>query len=369
MDGGGVKAAVMRAGETKLLVEELDQQEPKAGEVLVKTGAAGLCASDIHVIHGTAVLPLPCVLGHEGSGTVEAVGPGVTSVRPGDRCVLSFISNCGHCRQCHSGTPQLCETNAATGAAQFDGTTRLSDSDGNDVFQMAKLGVFSEYQVVPAQACHPMPDDVSMEVAALIGCSVTTGVGSVMNAPGVKPGMTVAVFGAGGVGLHSVQGARLMGASKVIAVDIAEHKLQFSRQFGATDFIDSTTTDPVEAIKDLTGGGVDFAFDTFGGIETTQQALGSLRRNGTAVVVGLAPVGDHAQVDLVDMVRFQKHLVGAYYGSASPHESFRALIDLYLKGDLLVDEIIERRYPLDEINEGFDALERGENGRGVIVFN
>lgn len=364
-----MKAAVMRAGEQKLLVEDLEQASPKAGEVLVRTGAAGICASDIHIIHGTALVPLPCVLGHEGAGTVEAVGPGVTSVKPGDRCVLSFISNCGHCRQCRSGTPQLCETNAATGAAQFDGTTRLTDANGGDVFQMAKLGVFSEYQVVPEQACYPMPDGVSMEVAALIGCSVTTGVGSVMNAPGVKPGMTVAVFGAGGVGLHSVQGARLMGASRVIAVDIAEHKLQFSGQFGATDTIDSTTQDPVEAIKELTDGGVDFAFDAFGGIETTQQALGSLRRNGTAVVVGLAPVGDKAEVDLVDMVRFQKTLVGAYYGSASPHESFRAMIDLYLKGDLLVDEIIQRRYPLGEINEAFDALDRGENGRGVIVFD
>lgn len=364
-----MKAAVMRSGETKLLVEELTQQEPQAGEVLVKTGAAGVCASDIHVIHGTAQIPLPCVLGHEGAGTVEAVGPGVTSVKPGDRCVLAFVSNCGHCRQCRSGSPQLCETNAQTGVRQYDGTTRLKDANGDEVFQMSKLGVFSDYQVAPAQACYPMPDDVPMEVAALIGCSVTTGVGSVVNAPGVTPGMTVAVFGAGGVGLNSIQGARLMNASRVIAVDIAEHKLQFSTGFGATDIIDSTTQDPVEAIKELTDGGVDFAFDTFGSIETTQQAVGSLRRNGTAVVVGLAPMGDKAAIDLVDMVRFQKTLVGAYYGSASPHESFRTMIELYRRGDLKIDELIQRRYSLDDINEGFDALERGEDGRGVIVFD
>jgi S-(hydroxymethyl)glutathione dehydrogenase/alcohol dehydrogenase len=364
-----MKAAVLRAGERQLHVEDLAQQDPQPGEVLIRTGAAGVCASDIHVIHGTAVLPLPCVLGHEGAGTVEAVGSGVTTVKPGDRCVLSFISNCGHCRQCRSGSPQLCETNAKTGVRQYDGTTRLKDANGDEVFQMSKLGVFSEYQVAPAQACYPMPEDVPMEVAALIGCSVTTGVGSVINAPGVRPGMTVAVFGAGGVGLNAIQGAALMNASRVIAVDIAEHKLQFSSRFGATDIIDSTTTDPVEAIKELTDGGVDFAFDTFGGIETTQQAVGALRRNGTAVVVGLAPLGDKAPIDLVDMVRFQKRIVGAYYGLSSPHESFRTMIDLYQKGDLQIDELIQRRYSLADINEGFAALERGEDGRGVIVFD
>jgi S-(hydroxymethyl)glutathione dehydrogenase/alcohol dehydrogenase len=363
-----MKAAVMRAGETALLVEELTQDEPKTGEVLIRTGAAGICASDIHVIHGTAQIPLPCVLGHEGAGTVEAVGPGVTNVKPGDRCVLSFVSNCGHCRQCRSGSPQLCETNALTGVRQYDGTTRLRDSKGDEVFQMSKLGVFSEHQVAPAQACYPMPDDVPMEVAALIGCSVTTGVGSVVNAPRVRPGMTVAVFGAGGVGLNSIQGARLMNASRIIAVDIAEHKLQFATRFGATDTIDSTITDPIEAIRELTDGGVDLALDTFGGIETTQQAVGSLRRNGVAVVVGLAPLGDQADIDLTDMVRTQKTLTGAYYGLASPHETFRTMIDLYQKGYLLVDEIIQRRYSLDEINEAFDSLERGEDGRGVIVF-
>ncbi|MQC82782.1 MAG: alcohol dehydrogenase [Chloroflexi bacterium] len=358
----------MRSGERSLLIEDLTQQGPQAGEVLIRTGAAGVCASDIHVIHGTAQIPLPCVLGHEGAGTVEAVGAGVTSVKPGDRCVLAFVSNCGHCRQCRSGSPQLCETNAQTGVRQYDGTTRLKDANGAEVFQMSKLGVFSEYQVAPAQACYPMPDDVPMEVAALIGCSVTTGVGSVVNAPGVRPGMTVAVFGVGGVGLNSVQGAALMNASRVIAVDIAEHKLQFATRFGATDIIDSTVEDPIEAIKELTGGGVDFAFDTFGASETTQQAVGSLRRNGTAVVVGLAPLGDKAAIDLVDMVRYQKTVVGAYYGSASPHESFRTMIDLYQKGDLQIDELIQRRYTLDQINEGFDALDRGEDGRGVIVF-
>ena len=351
-----------------MVIEDLVQQEPQAGEVLVKMGAAGVCASDHHVIHGTAIVPLPCVLGHEGAGTIEAVGPGVTGLKPGDRCILSFVSNCGHCRMCRTGHPQLCDTNAITGARQFDGTTRLRDANGAEVFQMSKIGVFSERIVAPAQACFPIPEEVPMEVAALMGCSVPTGYGTVVNAPGVKPGMTVAVFGVGGVGLNAVQAARIMNASRIIAVDISESKLEFATRFGATDRVDASAGDPVEQIRDLTGGGVEFAFDTFGSGETTRQAVDSLGKNGLAVIAGLAPLGDHAPIDLVDLVRRQKRVMGAYYGSASPHESFRTVVELYLRGELLGDELVQRRYPLDEINEGFEALERGENGRGVIVF-
>jgi len=351
-----------------MVIEDLVQQEPQAGEVLVKMGAAGVCASDHHVIHGTAIVPLPCVLGHEGAGTIEAVGPGVTGLKPGDRCILSFVINCGHCRMCRTGHPQLCDTNAITGARQFDGTTRLRDANGAEVFQMSKIGVFSERIVAPAQACFPIPEEVPMEVAALMGCSVPTGYGTVVNAPGVKPGMTVAVFGVGGVGLNAVQAARIMNASRIIAVDISESKLEFATRFGATDRVDASAGDPVEQIRDLTGGGVEFAFDTFGSGETTRQAVDSLGKNGLAVIAGLAPLGDHAPIDLVDLVRRQKRVMGAYYGSASPHESFRTVVELYLRGELLGDELVQRRYPLDEINEGFEALERGENGRGVIVF-
>ncbi len=363
-----MKAAVLRTPGTQLEIEELEQAPPQAGEVLVRTGAAGICASDMHIIHGTAVLPLPCVLGHEGAGTVETVGPGVTNVQPGDRCILSFVSNCGHCKQCHSGSPQLCDTNAATGATQYDGTTRLRDAAGAEVFQMSKIGVFSDRLVGPAQACLPMPDEVPMEVAALIGCSVTTGFGSVVNAPNARPGMTVAVFGVGGVGLNAVQGARVMGASRIIAVDLDESKLEFAKRFGATDAVDASSEDAVEAIRDLTGG-VDLALDTFGAVETTQNAVAALGKNGVAVIAGLAPLGDRAGIDLTDLVRAQKMVVGAYYGASSPHETFKTLVDLYLRGEVLIDELVQRRYPLDEINEGFAALERGENGRGVIVFD
>lgn len=362
-----MRAAVLRTPGA-LEIEQLTLDQPKAGEVLVRMGAAGVCASDHHVIHGSATIPLPCVLGHEGAGTIEVVGPGVTELQPGDRCILSFVSNCGHCRMCRSGHPQLCDTNQRTGVRQYDGTTRLRDASGGEIFQMSKLGVFAEQLVAPAQACYPIPDAVPFEVAALMGCSVTTGFGSIANAPGVGPGMTVAVFGCGGVGLNVVQGARLLNASRVIGVDIYEHKLAFATQFGVTDRVDASTDDPVQAIRDLTGGGVDFAFDVFGSAETTAQAVDSLRKNGTAVVIGLAPIGERAGIDLVDMVRAQKHLVGAYYGSRSPHETFRTVVDLYLRDELDIDGIVQRRYPLDDINEGFEALGRGEDGRGVIVL-
>ncbi len=217
--------------------------------------AAGVCASDIHVMHGTAILPLPVVLGHEGAGTVEEVGNGVTRVKPGDRCIMSFVSNCGHCRSCRSGNPNICDTNALTGALQYDGTARLHDN-GTDVYQMAKVGLFAETIVAPQQACQVIPDEVPMGVAALIGCSVTTGVGAVINNPSAKAGMTVAVFGSGGVGLNVIQGAKLAGASRIIAVDIFDHKLEFSYKFGATDVVNSRETDPVEMIRDMTGGGV-----------------------------------------------------------------------------------------------------------------
>ncbi len=363
-----MKAAVLRTIHEPLSIEDLEQEAPRVGEVAVRIGVAGVCASDHHIMHGTAIQPLPIVLGHEGAGVVEEVGPGVTSVKPGDRCIISFIPSCGHCSRCRSGSPQLCDTHGATGSRQFDGTTRLRDAGGAEVFQMAKVGLFSERIITPAQACAPLPEGVPMEVAALIGCSVTTGYGSVVNTPGIQPGCTVAVWGVGGVGLHAIQAARVLNASRIIAVDVSESKLQFATQFGATDRVDASQVDPVEAIRALTGGGVQFSYDMFGSITTTQQAVDSLGKNGVAVIAGLAPVGDRGGIDLVDLVRNQKRVMGAFYGGASPHETFRTLCDLYLRDEVLVDEIIQRRYPLEEINEGFAALERGENGRGVIVF-
>ena len=362
-----MKAAVLYEPNEPLQITELRQDAPKAGEVRVSMDVAGLCASDYHVMMGTAVLPTPVVLGHEGAGTVEAVGDGVTRVKAGDRCILSFVSNCGHCRMCRTGNPQQCETNTETGVRQFDGTARLHDGD-RDVFQMGKLGVFARSIVIPQQACHPVPDEVPMRVAALIGCCVTTGAGAVINNPAAWPGVTVAVFGCGGVGLNVIQGARLVSASRIIAVDIYDHKLEFAYKFGATDVINGRAVDPVEAIQELTGGGVDLAFDSFGSAGTVANAFGALRRGGTAVLIGLGAVGEKAPIDMVEMVRSQKTIAGSYYGSASPHESFNKIVDFYLKGKIDVESLITRVFPLDRINEGFDALAQGDDGRGIIDF-
>ena len=328
-----MRAAILYEGNTRLHIKELRQDPPRLGEVRVRMGAAGVCASDHHVMTGAAILPLPAVLGHEGTGTVVEVGEGVARVMPGDRCILSFVSNCGHCSQCRTGYPNLCQTNMETGVRQYDGTVRLHDGD-TEVFQMGKLGVFAESIVIPQQACYPIPDEVPIDVAALIGCCVTTGVGAVINSPAAEVGMTVAVFGCGGVGLNAIQGAVLLSASRIIAVDIYDHKLEFSYKFGATDVINAREVDAPEAIREMTGGGVDMALDTFGSAGTIADAVKSLRRGGTAVLVGLGAVAETAPIDMVDMVRGQKTLSGSYYGSRSPHETFPKMVNAYLKGKL-----------------------------------
>ena len=363
-----VKAAVLYETKTPLQIKELRQDPPKLGEVRVQMGAAGLCLSDHHLMQGTSRIDLPAVLGHEGAGTVVEVGEGVTRVKPGDRCIISFVSPCGMCRNCATGFPNVCETNLALGPRQYDGTARLHDS-GDDVYQLGKVGVFSETIICPQQACQPIPDEVPIEVAALIGCSVTTGVGGVMNNPNAKIGMSVAVFGCGGVGLNVIQGAKLMNASRIIAVDVLDHKLEFTYRFGATDTINSREVEDVaETIKEMTGGGVDMAIDSIGKAEVISSAFKSVRTTGTAVLIGLGALGEDAPIDMSDMVRGQKTVMGSYYGSTSPHESFRKIVDAYLKGTLDIDSLITRSYSLDQINQGFHDLVSGGEGRGIIKY-
>lgn len=318
---------------------------------------------------GSIQVPTPIVLGHEGSGTVVETGGDVTSVRPGQRVILSFVPSCGFCGMCRAGKSNLCQSHRKDPNRQYDGSFRLRNGIGEAIYQSNKLGLFAEEFICPEGSLFPIPDDVPSDVAALIGCCVTTGVGGVLHAPGIRPGVTVAVFGCGGVGLSAIQGARLLNASRIIAVDILDQKLQFSVQFGATDIVNADKEDPVEAIKGLTHGGVEYAFDTFGSVVTTTQAFQSLRPTGVGVVIGLAPVGDVVPVDLVDLVRNQKTITGSYYGATSPHESFRRLVTFYRQGRVDVEKLITRRYSLDDINDGFSAIEGGEDGRGVLIFD
>ncbi len=364
-----VKAAVLYAPNQRMPIRELEQLQPRHGEVKVRIAAAGVCASDHHVMKGETDFPMPIVLGHEGAGMVEEVGENVTGISPGDRCILSFVPSCGHCRSCRTGLQNICDTNRITGTKQYDGSFRLFDEDAIEIHQFAKLGVFAESIVCPWQACYPIPDDIPMSVAALIGCSVSTGVGGVINQPSAKAGMTVAVFGCGGVGLNVIQGARLLNASRIIAVDILDTKLEFAYKFGATDTIDSRSEDAAAKIIELTDGGADMAVDAFGHSSTAEQAYAATRKGGTCVIIGLAPKGMDAAVPLVDIVRDQKHIVGSYYGSASPHETFRLLIDFYRAGKLDIDGLALRQYPLAKINEAYADLENGAPGRGLITFN
>ena len=364
-----VKASVLYKPNTPIVIKELEQEEPKSGEVRIKMLHAGVCASDHHVMTGDTAFEFPIVLGHEGSGIVDKVGENVTSVKQGDKCILSFVPSCGFCNACRSGLGNICDTNRITGTRQYDGTFRLKDEVGKEIHQFAKLGVFAEKIVIPESACFKIDDDFPTDVAALIGCSVTTGVGGVINQPDMFPGASIAVFGAGGVGLNALLGAQIMNASKVIAVDINDSKLEFSYKFGATHTVNSKSEDPVKKIREITDGlGVDFALDTFGSTQIISQMMASLKKGGTGVIIGLAPVGEMAKINPVNMVKDHKKLVGSYYGSVSPHITFERIIDFYKSGKLKIDTVIERAYSLDQINEAYDDLVSGKDGRGVIAF-
>jgi S-(hydroxymethyl)glutathione dehydrogenase/alcohol dehydrogenase len=304
----------------------------------------------------------PIVLGHESAGVVEKVGEGVTTVKPGDRVVVAFVTSCGACNNCTTGKPYLCDRSATLGRPD-----RLKQN-GTIVNQFANMSAFAEKQLVSANALVPVPDDVPLEVAALVGCSVMTGVGAVANTAKVKVGDTVAVVGLGGVGLNIVQGARLAGASRIIAVDLIESKLQAAKEFGATDIVDASSGDPVQSIMEMTGGGVDFAFEAIGLSKTAEQCFAMIKRGGRAVVVGMIPVT--ATVNLPGAAFLgEKGIIGSFYGSTRQTYDMPWLMELYRQGRLKIDELITRRWSLDEINEAYDTLKRGEVNRSVIVFD
>ena len=367
---GGVwmKAAVLYEYDTPLVVEELELDEPKGGEVLVKTGAAGICRSDYHFMKGEARTTLPVVLGHEGAGVVERVGEDVTRVKPGDHVILSFVPNCGHCHFCTTGRPNLCDLHAATPGTMYDGTTRLHKGDQR-ITHFGKVACFAEHTVVPETGCIPVPKTVPLDRAALIGCCVTTGVGAAIFNAQVQPGSTVVVVGCGGVGLNVIQGARLLNASKIIAVDIREGQLEFAMKFGATNAVNASHQDAVARVKEITDGlGADYSFEVYGSAETIEEAYAMARKGGTVVVVGIAPMGEKAAIDPVSLVRNETVLKGCYYGSARCHVDMPKIVDLYLSGSLNLDDFITRRYELGQINQAYEDLVRGEVGRGVIIF-
>lgn len=361
-----MKAAVLNAFGQPLSLEQVQIEPPRAGEVMVRIGATGVCHSDYHVIRGEWKYGLPMILGHEAAGVVEALGEGVTGVRPGDHVVLSFRPACGMCRLCAQGRGVLCEGRSGDRFRMFDGTSRVH-RNGEDILVLARVGSFAEQVVVAAEQVVPVRKDVAMDVLALIGCAVTTGVGAVVNAAKVEPGSTVAVIGCGGVGLNVIQGAALVSAGRIIAVDLLENKLEYARQFGATDTVNASTGDAVEQVREMTGGGVDYAFEVIGNGKTVEQAIEMTRVAGTACIVGMAPQGSRASFDPLLFVNKETKLIGTWYGSARPRIDFPRMIELTMAGKLKVNELISRRYTLDQINEGYQDLLDGKNIRGVMI--
>ena len=364
-----MKAAVLYERKAPVKIDDVDIDPPKAGEVLVKIVANGVCHSDYSVMNGVLPLPLPTVLGHEGAGIVEEVGPGVTLVKPGDHVVLSAVSYCGHCFYCSVGEFPQCDSMAMAmvRGLMTDGTSRLH-KNGKMIHPMVGLASMAQYAVVAEIACIKIPQEVPLQTACLVGCGVMTGVGAAINTANVASGSSTVVIGCGGVGLNVLQGCVLAGAATIIAVDLLDNKLETAKQFGATHTINPQRQDVVKTVRSLTEGrGADYAFEVIGLGKTIELAYACIRRRGMAVIVGAAAREDQVTLPAASFLS-EKILKGSAYGSGRPRVDMPRLIDLYMKKKLKLDELITRTYPLEDVNEAMTALERGEVIRSVIVM-
>ena len=369
-----MRAAILNALNTPLEIRhDLHADDPRPGEVLLRMAAAGVCHSDLAMQRGVIPAPLPAVLGHEGAGFVEAVGEGVTSVAPGDLVAVSWVAQCGECFYCGRGQPELCDKGVmamATGGL-LDGTGRLG-AGGRHLFQALGCGTFSDVTVVPEIATVKVAPDLDPAVVALLGCAVVTGVGAALNTADIRPGDTVAVIGCGGVGLNVVQGARIAGADRVIAVDVHPAKLDTAAALGATDAVlaGADNRDPVSAVMDLTAQrGADVTFEVIGVQATIEQALAMTRRGGQTVLVGIPAMDVVLHVPaMVGLVLAQKTVKGCWLGSSDLRRDVPRLVDLYRQGELRLDELVSRRVDLDGVNDAFAAMEAGEVARSVVVF-
>jgi len=356
-----MRAAVLHAAGRPVVMEDVEVKDPGPGEVRVAIRAAGLCHSDLSVVDGSIPYPTPVVLGHEGAGVVDAVGAGVTAVAEGDAVILSTVAHCGRCRACASDRPTECRN------APSPKDSQPFTVGGVPAYQFANASAFAERTVVREQSAIAIDRRVPFECAALIGCGIMTGVGAVMNRARVEAGASMAVFGLGGIGLSCIQGGVLADAGKIIAVDVVPEKLALARELGATHTIDAQRDDPVAAIRDLTAGGAEHAFEAVGNLKVIQQALESLGPGGTLTIVGVPKLG--SKLELVVHALYQNKAVqGCRYGAARPRTDFPMLADLYLRGRLKIDELITRRYPLDDFGRALDDLKAGRLARGVFTM-
>jgi alcohol dehydrogenase len=364
-----IAAAVLEETGGPLALAELDLAEPRAGEVLVRLHASGVCHSDLNAIDGTAPARCPVVLGHEGAGIVEAVGPGVTRVAAGEHVALSWAPSCGACAECLRELPQLCSTAwpAMGEGGLLDGTTRLS-RDGEPVHHYSFISSFAEAAVLPERSCVPIPADVPFDVAGLVGCAVTTGVGAVWRTAGVRPGDRVAVIGCGGVGLSAVLAAAAVGASSIVAVDVSAEKLSGAESFGATDGVlwAGSPEATAAAVVDASDGGVDYAIEATGRTDAMLAAFLSTRPRGAAVLIGIPREDAVLPLPALSIPRLERRVLGSLYGSSRPERDFVLILDLYRRGLLPLDRLISHRLPLDEVARGFDLLRSGGALRVVL---
>jgi S-(hydroxymethyl)glutathione dehydrogenase/alcohol dehydrogenase len=359
-------AAIMRAVGAPLDVREISVEPPRSGEVLVRMAASGVCHSDLHTLDGVQPFPLPVILGHEGAGVVEEVGPDAAGVRAGDHVMLSWVPYCGRCRMCAQGRPNLCEELAWSDAGtMMDGTVRFH-ADGAPVHHYTTSS-FSGLSVVPAQSCIPVASDLPLDELALMGCAVMTGFGAVLNTARVRPGERVAVIGCGGVGLNVIQAAVVAGATTIVAVDVSERALDLARELGATATVHASGPEAEAAIRRHARGAVDCAFEALGRRDTIELALAVTGRGGQTVLIGMAAPGEPATIDPLAITVEERVVRGSWYGSCRPSVDFPMLIDLYRAGRIRLGAMTEPM-PLRDIDRAFELLRGGRAGRSVVVF-
>jgi len=363
-----MKAAVLREVGKPLQIEDVQVGKPGPHEVLVRTRAAGVCHSDLHFVEGSYPHPLPAVLGHESAGVVEQVGSEVRTVKVGHHVITCLSAFCGHCDHCLTGHMSRCVSPETRRDKDAEPRLFRENASEGPVNQFLNLSSFAEQMLIHEHACTAIRKDMPFDVAALIGCSVTTGVGAVIHTSHVRPGESVAVIGCGGVGLAAVNGAAIAGAGRIIAVDTQGSKLNLAKQFGATDVVDATQGDPVKQVLEMTGGGVHHSFEAIGLKATAEQAFRMLRRGGTANIIGMIPVGTMIELHGADFLG-EKRIQGSLMGSNRFPVDMPRFVDFYMAGKLKLNDMISRRIKLEQVNEAFDELKRGEIARSVIVFD
>ena len=359
-----MKAAVFHGPNKPLTIENVEVAKPIGREVLVRTVASGVCHSDLHFVDGYYQFPTPAILGHEAAGIVEAIGPHVTEFKTGDHVIACLSVFCGHCSYCLTGRTHLCQSRPVRTPQEPPKLTW----NGAPVNQFANLSAYAEKMLVHENGLVKVRDDMPLDRGALIGCGVTTGVGAVLNTARVEAGATVAVYGAGGVGLAVIQGARIAGAGMIIAVDVFESKLAKAKELGATHTVDSSKVDPVKTIREMTNGGVEYAFEAIGLKKAAEQCFDCIRPGGTATIVGMIPMGQKIELDGHMFLR-EKKVQGCSMGSNRFKVDMPRYIDYYRQGRLMLDEMITRRGRLEDVNEAFRAMKAGEVARTVLMFD